>query len=167
MTMKKMIKVKELNLGEIKNVILQGNDAPIEERVSALIAITGMLESFKAISSKLKDGIENAKYDDIIADLASRGVIETWETPVFNIGDKYNVKLGQSNKSVFTIDSKKLDEISGIIPDKYKKVVTSFDKTAIEEAYDEGTLEPMLRGLVDKKTEEITKITKTSIKGAA
>lgn len=168
MKSKKEIKTKDLSVEEIRSVLRMGAEAPIESKLAAYVAMDNIISSFKALSANLKEDIEHSKYEDIVNDLIKRGVLEgDWQTPVFNIGDKYSVKISEVDKSVFTIDTKKLDDVAKIVPDKYKKIVTSFDKKAIEDAYDAGTLEPVLKPLVNKTIETVNKITKSSIKGEA
>ncbi len=166
-SVKREVKTADLNVNEIKEVIKQGKEATIESKLAAYIAMDSIINSFKALAANLKEEIEHTKYKDVVKDLVARGYLAgEWETPVFNIGGKYSVRISEVDKSIFTIDTKKLEDIAKIIPDKYKKVTTSFDKGALEDAYDAGTLEPVLKPLVDKKVEKVTKLTKTSIKSA-
>lgn len=157
---KAIIKVKEFNLTEIKEILKKGNTATFEEKVGVAIVLESLISSMKGIQAQVKDQLEHTPYEKIVEDFESRGLMSSEDSPVIEIGDSTSVTISEATKTIFTVESSKLSEIDPIIPDKYKKIVTSYDKKALEEAYDDDTLETVLKPYVNKEVETVTKFTK-------
>lgn len=163
--MKRIIKTNEITLKEIKEIIKQGESAPFEQKVTAAVLLDGIVGSLKSLKDSLVDQIEETGFENIKKDFEDRGLVPYWydkDKLAIQIGDKFEVTISSGIKTEFSVDSK-LKEVDSLVPDKYKKVVTSYDKKVLEEAYDDGTLEPLLKPYINKSSKEITKLTKKKI----
>lgn len=163
--MKRIIKTNEITLKEIKEIIKQGESAPFEQKVTAAVLLDGIVGSLKSLKDSLVDQIEETGFESIKKDFEDRGLVPYWydkDKLAIQIGDKFEVTISSGVKTEFSVDSK-LKEVDSLVPDKYKKVVTSYDKKVLEEAYDDGTLEPLLKPYINKSSKEVTKLTKKKI----
>lgn len=164
---KAFIEVKEYNLQEIKEILKKGSAATFEEKVGAAVVLDSLIGSLKGVHTQLKEQIEKVPYDEITKDFVDRGKMESGESPVIRVGKSFDVSIGTTTKTTFTVENAKLSEIDSIIPDRYKKVVTSYDKKALEEAYDKGELETILKPYVNKDSETVVKFTKKKVEAAS
>lgn len=168
---KQIITMKEEDMN-VKDILRNENSSP-EELIAAQVILEDQIESLKAAATIVEDKIKGKRFDDVVKDMESRGVIYThsWQetSPIVEITTKYGdvitVTISKGEDTGFAIDKKLSDKstIDSIVPDRYKKVSTLLDKKMIEADFEAGTLPAVLKAYCSKNPTEFLK-TRKSVK---
>lgn len=173
--MKKTNKIIKINTDSInvKEIIEKGDKATLEERVGAAVVVKYTLDQIaaeksqaEAIYNLLASSITSVPFGDNLDKLLSSGAISypASEKPVFEVSDSKGVLatayINEGNDDQFKIDpalsvKATLDKI---VPEQYKKVNITLNKSAVEKDYNAGTLPKPLAVFCSKDPIEITKL---------
>ena len=163
---------KDLKIGELLD---QGVNAPLVQRVAAVVVLKGTIKKvqedlnyLKECYDKIADGIITTEYEKNINNLKAVGLLNktTWieEKPEFHIIDKEGkesiVTMRKGTDDQFEIDAGLAAKSTlDVIPDRYKKVSTVLDRAAIKGDFMSGALPKTMERFCSKDPISITKMT--------
>ena len=162
---KRTIEINEEDIS-VKD-ILKDENATVEQMIAAQVILEDQIEMLKACTNITTEKIKEKKYDDVVGDFETRGLMNSWESPVIQINTKYGgiieVSLSKGEESGFTIDKKLSDKtvLDSVVPQAYKKVSILLDKKKVEEDFEAGTLPPVLKTYCSKAPFEVLKMRKS------
>lgn len=158
----KEIKVKSLTAEEM-NAVMANKSSNIEDKIATYCIRSIIIDKAKAANEELLKEIEDTSMSTILGDLVARGLILTDEDPKFVITDDLGIKLDEKISKSFTVE-KKMDDIMDIVPDTYKKVTVDYNKKALQDAFEKGTLESILKPYVSLTSKTVTRMSKYAVK---
>ena len=159
------ITIKEEDI-KLKDILSDDNATP-EMLIAASVILEDQIESLKACANIVDEKIKSNKFDDVIADAASRGLIQSWEEPKITIETKYGGKIiatiAKGEDDGFKID-KALSEkstLNSVVPAAYKKTSVVLDRKKIEDDFNAGVLPTILKSYCSKSPTEYLRVRKT------
>lgn len=167
---KEIIIVNEDDL-DISTIRKQGDEASIEDVVGAIAILDDQIATCKAVKENLEQIVNGRSLDTICAEIATtRGLYSTDFVPVIEVhmatGETVAVTLSTKTSSGFDASGLKDKAVlDTVVPDKYKKYSVTLDTKALEEAFNNGTLEDLLKSYCSVSPTTITAMRRTKVKG--
>lgn len=166
-TLERNIEIAAMNMADIKRVVSNPTAAGFPATIAAAYELDNIIKQLKSLQDDLVDKIESTELSTIKNKLIEEGAVGEDEIPVIVVGGKYKIKLSEKIKSNFSVDKKKLTELGDLVPEKYKKVSTTLDTKLMENDFDEGTMDPLLKPYITTDPKTVTVMSRLQIKGTS
>lgn len=167
-TPKNIIEVKDYHMSDITPEFVNNiTNLSIAEKIGLVYVFQDFCQGLKAIADMLTKEITSTPLLDIQQSFEDAGLTPKGEIPDIIVGDRCCVRLSEAKTEKISVNTKKIEELHSILPDKYRRTVIKIDEEKIKQDYIFGALDKTIKPYVSSVSEITTKMKKTTQKKTA